>query len=299
MYVDSHAHMSHRRFDSARKDILHEVKASGINIVVNPAIGFESNFSMFETLKNYDWIYCAVGIHPNSVTVDGSRDEEWEAGLKQLMTRHEKKIVAIGETGLDFHRLSRSDDGTLDEVGETILNRQYKWFRKQLEMASEIKCPVICHIRNANEKLLRDENNIGIEKSLDYVDAHKEAIKILEEFSEKISLEVKGVIHCFTSDDYEVAKRYMEMGYVIGVGGEITRTANESLRQCIQKIPLERIVLETDSPFLKPEGSRTSGKNNTPINIPYIAKVLADLKKIDVSKVEKITTANAKLLFGI
>ena len=297
MFIDTHTHMDHRRFDSDKKSIIQNAKDSGIGIFVNPAIGYETNGTMRQILDGYDWIYYGVGIHPNRLGIDDTNDEEWETGLIQYATRENKKVVAIGETGLDFHRLTRKDTGEIDESSVNTLNRQYQWFRKQIQLASMVQLPLILHIRNANEQLLRDTMKLDKDRTVDHMDAHKEAIKILKEYQEDLLPDVKGVVHCFASTDFEDAKEYIEMGYMLGIGGVVTYSEHTKQRELVGRIPLTSIVLETDSPYVMPWG--LEGKRNTPLNIPYIAKAVAEIKGIDVSEVEEVTTQNAKRLFGL
>ena len=297
MFIDTHTHMDHRRFDSDKKSIIQNAKDSGIGIFVNPAIGYETNGTMRQMLNGYDWIYYGVGIHPNRLGIDDTNDEEWETGLIQYATRENKKVVAIGETGLDFHRLTRKDTGEIDESSVNTLNRQYQWFRKQIQLASMVQLPLILHIRNANEQLLRETMKLDKDRTVDHMDAHKEAIKILKEYQEDLLPDVKGVVHCFASTDFEDAKEYIEMGYMLGIGGVVTYSEHTKQRELVGRIPLTSIVLETDSPYVMPWG--LEGKRNTPLNIPYIAKAVAEIKGIDVSEVEEATTQNAKRLFGL
>lgn len=119
----------------------------------------------------------------------------------------------------------------------------------------------------------------------------------MNEYCNDLLLDVKGVVHCFNSTRIDDAKMYISMGYMLGIGGAITYEQNEGLREIVRVTPMDSIVLETDSPYVMPEG--LPGKRNTPINIPYIARTIADLKGIDVKDVERITTDNAKKLFQI
>lgn len=297
MFIDTHTHMDHRRFDSDRNAILNIARNSGIEVMINPSIDFETNYTMGEKLDVYDWIFYGLGIHPNRVGTHDIRDEVWESGLLKLAAKDNRKVVAIGETGLDFHRLSRNCFGQLDENGIVSLSRQYKWFRKQIQLASMLNLPLILHIRNANEENIRSENNNVSGSGIDYIDAHKEAIKILSEFQDDLKLEIKGVVHCFNSNQVEDAIMYTSMGYFLGIGGSVTFSQNEGLREIVRIIPIDSIVLETDCPYVMPEG--LAGKRNTPINIPYIARTIADLKGMDVNDVERITTDNAKRLFRL
>ncbi len=298
MFIDTHAHMDHVRFSSNRKEILQDTKNLGVEKIINPAIDYETNETMENVLKSYDWIYYAKGIHPNTVGVDDSADEAWQAGLIHMLSNNpDKRTVAIGETGIDFHRLTRSSQGGLDEEGAITLRRQYKWFRKQMELAGAYELPLVLHIRNANVNYIRKTKGMSEDACLEYVDAHKAAMKVLAEFQDVLSLAEKGVVHCFTSNEIEDAKQYIQMGYLIGIGGAVTYEENEGLREIVKEIPLDRILLETDSPYVMPVG--LPGKRNTPLNIPYIAKYVAELKGLQVEEVEEVTTQNAIRLFKL
>lgn len=300
MFIDTHSHMDHKRFDSGRKSVLQIAKDCGIGTIINPAIDYESNYSMRNKLDDYDWIYYGVGIHPNCVGTEDVNDADWEAGLLKLADIDNKKVVAIGETGLDFHRLTRNELGELDEEGVINIGRQYKWFREQLKLSSMTGLPLILHIRNASEERIRELKSIDDSKKLEHIDAHKEAISILKEFQENLLPDIKGVVHCFASDDYEDAIAYINMGYMLGIGGAVTFSQNEGLKKIVKKVPMESIVLETDSPFMLPEGNTDfAGKRNMPITIPYIAGIVAELKGITVEEVENITTENARKLFRL
>lgn len=304
-YIDTHTHMDHKRFDSNRKEVIELAHASGIELMVNPAIGFETNDGMRAILDKYDFIKYAVGIHPNCVGTDEEADAKWDTGLIGLLSGSNESLknVAIGETGLDFYRLTRDERGGLDEQGILTLSRQYSWFRKQLQLAGMLKLPVILHIRNAAAAAIRQTYGLNENIAVEYVDAHKEAIKILKEFNENLLHDNKGVVHCFTSDRPEDAKEYIRMGYMLGIGGAFTYPENKGLKEIVREIPLEKIVLETDSPFVLPvgvpENEAYPGRRNTPINIPFIAEHLAELKGISVDEVAAVTTENAKKLFRI
>lgn len=304
-YIDSHTHMNHKRFDMNRNRIIELSHDSGIELMINPAIGFETNYEMKKTLDQYDYIKYAVGIHPGCVGIDENVDEEWDAGLLKLLIGSDKspKTVAIGETGLDFHKFTRDANGELDEDGIINLGRQYTWFRKQLQLAGMMKLPLILHVRNGDADAIRRANALSDDIVIEHVNAHKEAIKILKEFDQYLLPENKGVVHCFTSEYTEDAEEYIRMGYMLGIGGAFTHPDKKETKEIVRQVPLERIVLETDSPFVlpanMPESEEIHGKNNTPMSIPYIAEKLAELKGISVDEVAAITTENVKRLFRI
>lgn len=169
------------------------------------------------------------------------------------------KVVAIGEIGLDYY------------WGEPEHEVQKIWFEKQLDLARELNKPIIIHSR----------------------DAAKDTMDIMTSEHAK---GLTGVIHCY-SYSHEMATEYVKMGYYIGVGGVITFKNGKKLREVVEAVPIEKILLETDSPYLAPEPNR--GKRNSSLNIPYIAKEIARIKNMTYEEVVSITSTNAKHLFRI
>ncbi|OYP56252.1 TatD DNase family protein [Lachnotalea glycerini] len=169
------------------------------------------------------------------------------------------KIVAIGEIGLDYY---------WDEPDKEI---QIKWFKRQLELAKEARLPIIIHSR----------------------DAAKDTLSIMKE--EKAQ-ELNGVIHCF-SYSKDMAREYLNMGYYLGIGGVVTFSNAKKLKEVVEYVPVENMLLETDSPYLSPVPNR--GKRNSSLNIPYIAKAIAAIKNIDYDEIINITNNNARKLFNI
>lgn len=258
MIFDTHAHYDHKRFNSTRDNLLNELYSNNIVKVVNPAIDYESNFTMQETLQDYSWIYFAVGIHPKMITQENHNNEdiEREESLRNLVKT--SRVVAIGETGLDYH------------YSTEFKSRQILWFHKQIQISQDTKLPLILHIREADN----------------------DAINILKEYSFNQNA---GIVHCFNGD-YQLAKTYLDMGFLLGIGGTITYPDMYELQNVIKNIPLSSIVLETDSPFVKPLG--WIGKNNS-LSLPLTIKSIADIKNVDYQTVEDITFENASKLFKI
>ncbi|MDE7285027.1 MAG: TatD family hydrolase [Lachnospiraceae bacterium] len=187
----------------------------------------------------------------------GELDEENFKWIKRCCGH--RKTVAVGEIGLDYH---------YEEPEHSV---QKKWFERQLDLARELELPVIIHSREA----ARD--TLDIMKSL-----HAE--------------DLGGVIHCF-SYTKEIAREYLDMGFCFGIGGVITFTNAKKLKEAVEYIPIEKILLETDSPYLAPEPNR--GKRNSSLNLPYIAKEIALLKGLSYDEVISVTHENAQRLFGI
>lgn len=254
MIFESHAHYDDRAFDEDRDMLLQSLQSNGIDTVINVGAGMDSCKRTIELMDKYSFIYGAIGIHPSET---GELDEENFKWLKKSCSH--RKTVAVGEIGLDYH------------YNEPEHSVQKQWFEKQLDMAREMKLPVIIHSRDA----ARDTLDIVI-------NLHAE--------------EMGGVIHCF-SYTKEIAREYLDMGFYFGIGGVITFANAKKLKEAVEYIPIEKILLETDSPYLAPEPNR--GKRNSSLNLPYIAKEIALLKGLKFEEVIAVTHENAQRLFGI
>ena len=202
-------------------------------------------------VDKYKCLYAAIGYHPEVA------NEIIEDDYKKLedVIKSNKKIVAIGEIGLDYHWDKNNKE------------KQKEICRRQLSLAEKLKLPVVIHTRDAIE----------------------ETYNILKEYK------VKGVMHCF-SGSLEMAKKFINLGFLLGIGGVVT-FKNSKLYQVVENIPLENIVLETDSPYMAPEPVR--GTTNESANVYYIAEKIAEIKKIPLEKVAEITTENALNLFDL
>lgn len=254
MYIDTHTHLHHKRFNKDRANVINEMKTCGVTKFLEIPIDFDSNFVMREKLKEFPDTVFAVGVHPTRLWKN-QNSEIWMHYFRKFAEM--ENTLAIGEIGLDHHI-----PGT-----ENMWAMQEEWFHRFIDLADEFDKPLVLHIRQAEEEAVEVLGNHGR--------CHK------------------GVVHCF-SGNYELAGKYLDMGLYLGIGGAISRHCPE-LKEAVKKIPLSRIVLETDCPFVTPEP--LSGRN-TPLNIPIIADTIAEIKEIDVSIVETITTGNAELLFG-
>ncbi len=255
MIFDTHAHYDDRQFDNDRYSLLDSMKEAGIGTIVNNAADLESVETSLELAHRYDFVYAAVGVHPeNAYELDDSK-------LLWLRDKsHDPKAVAIGEIGLDYHYPDNPDRDT-----------QIKWFRAQLRLALEEKLPVVIHSRDA-------------------------AADTMEIMKEAASKGIVADIHCYSYSP-EQALEYVKMGFYIGVGGVVTFKNGKKLKQTVDKIPLDRILLETDCPYMAPEPFR--GSRNSSVYLPYVVKAIADIKGVTPQEVIDITEQNARRFYGI
>lgn len=253
MLFDTHAHMDDRAFDDDREELLSSLPGQGIALLMNPGCSLASSRAASRLSQEYDYIYAAVGSHPDAA------DEVDEAVLEEYrkLCKLNPKIKAIGEIGLDYH---------YEDIPRGI---QQRAFRMQLELARELDLPVIVHER----------------------EAHEDGLKIIAEFPE-----VTGVFHCY-SGSAEMAKLLVERGWYIGFTGVLTFKNARKAVEVAQSIPLERIVLETDCPYMSPEPFR--GKRNDPSRLCYMAEKLAQLRSLPVERIHEITVENGKRLYRI
>ena len=253
MLFDTHAHMDDRAFDDDRGELLSSLPEQGIALLMNPGCSLAASRAASRLSQEYDYIYAAVGSHPDAA------DEVDEEVLEEYrkLCKLNPKIKAIGEIGLDYH---------YEDIPREI---QQRAFRMQLELARELKLPVIVHER----------------------EAHEDGMKIIAEFPE-----VTGVFHCY-SGSAEMARQLVERGWYIGFTGVLTFKNARKAVEVAQSIPLERIVLETDCPYMSPEPFR--GKRNDPSRLCYMAEKLAQLRSLPVERIHEITVENGKQLYRI
>ncbi len=253
MIFDSHAHYDDKQFDDDRESLLGSLLPNnGVVGVINCASTYESIDLTLDICDRYDIVYGSVGIHPQCA---GELPNDY---LKKIENScKNKKIVAIGEIGLDYYYEDMCD--------KTV---QKKVFLEQVELAKALSLPIIVHDR----------------------DSHQDVMNILK------SANARGVIHCF-SGSKEMALEAVKLGYYIGLGGVVTfKNAKHSV-EVARAVPMERILLETDAPYLSPVPFR--GKRNNSTYISYIAEKIAEIKKIEASEVLETSRNNVKNLFGI
>lgn len=254
MIFESHAHYDDEVFDEDREQLLASLNGQGIGTVVNIGASLAGCRATVALTQEYSFIYGAVGVHPSEV---GELNEENFELLREWCALD--KIVAVGETGLDYH---------WPEPGPAL---QKEWFERQLTLARQVGLPVIIHSREAAKD------------TLEIMQAHHAG-------------EIGGVVHCF-SYAKEMAREYLNMDFYFGIGGVITFKNAKKLKEAVAYMPMERILLETDSPYLAPEPNR--GKRNTSLNLPCVAEAIAELKGISYEEVVEMTEANARRLFRL
>ncbi len=259
--TDTHCHLDFEWFDSDRDLVVERARAAGLERLLNPGIDLESSRKALRLAETYDIVRAAVGYHPNDA-------EKWDgnslSAIRELATH--PAVVAIGEIGLDYYRNRASRE------------RQMLVFREQLNLATELALPVIVHCR----------------------DASSDTIQILCAWQEELSraahpqAEKPGVLHAF-SGSWEDAQNVMAHHFFLGVDGPLTYKNAEGLRSVIAAVPLECLLVETDSPFLTPHPVR--GSRNEPKNVKYVVEKLAAISNLPGSTVEEKTTANAGRIF--
>ncbi len=289
MIIDSHTHYSQYKFNGSftylcyengvyyvktgnREELIDEMKRSGISFCIEPAINFDSNYAVLEISKSYpDYFYPCIGIHPTRTF-----KVSFKKRAELSMLAKNNKIVAIGETGLDYHYKRK----------EQHRARQLYWFVYQIKLANELSLPLVLHIRQGD----------------------RHAIKILKHYRKKLH---GGVVHCFNGD-YSIAKEYIDLGFHLGIGGSLLQKNEHSERLCqaVSKIPEDRILIETDCPYVHPYlkdqppfdemSDKKIGKiANSSFILPAVIEKIAELRNTTPERIEEVTEINARELFRV
>jgi TatD DNase family protein len=252
MIFDTHAHYDDEQFDSDRDQLLDSLIPGGISLVVDPGSDLKSSRKALEIAESRDFVYAAVGYHPHDAK---SADE---AGLNEIRKMTESpRVVAIGEIGLDYHY-----DFSPRDIQKSV-------FRQQMQMARELKLPVVIHER----------------------EACADCLEIVREFPD-----VLGEFHCF-SGSVETAKELISMGWYLGFNGVVTFKNARKSHEVIKWMPLDRLLLETDCPYLAPVPVR--GTRNSSLNLPHVVAKIAELRGVSGDEIENVTMENGKRFFGI
>jgi len=257
MIIDTHCHLNFPDYNNDRDAVMQRAADAGVSAFIVVATGPHEWQRTLDLAEGHRDLRVALGVHPNEAAV---YTPEVAAQLKEL-SRHDSRVVAIGETGLDFFRENAPR------------HKQLESFKAHLTISHELKKPFVLHCRAAES----------------------ETMEILTEFQRSSGVPLSGVWHCFTSTPAFAAKA-MELDLYFGLGGIVTYPKATEVRDAVAMLPAGRIVLETDCPFLPPQGWR--GKRNEPSYLSKVVEILADVRKTTREEIERQTTENARRLFG-
>ena len=255
MIVDTHCHLDFEWFDDDREEVIKRAEAATVTNIIVPALDLDNSRTVLELASQYEGVFGAVGVHPNS---SANWDDNWIDAISDLA--HHSKCVAIGEIGLDYYH----------DSSPKLL--QHSALEAQLHLAWKRNLPVIIHNRNSDYDLIN-----------------------MLKTSPLAGSDRPGVLHSFLTS-WDIAEEALDLGYYIGFTGPITYKNSDSLRQVVKKVPLDRVLVETDAPFLTPQEKR--GQRNEPAFVSYIIEELARIKQRPVEEIVAITTGNARALFG-
>lgn len=256
-FLDSHAHLDDDAFEGDREQIILEIKKAGITKVISAGYSLEGSKKAIELSKKYDFIDATCGISPNDIPQ--TEEELWKV-LEQIedLIQTNNKVLAIGEIGLDYHW--NKENIALQKLA----------FVAQIKMANKLEKPIVIHTR----------------------EAVMDTLTILKENK----VEKRGVFHCCPLNR-ELVKEALQLGFYISFAGPVTFKNSKNANEIIQMVPLDKILIETDSPYLSPEPFR--GKRNDSRNVKLVAQKIADVKNITLEEVANFTFANAKKIFQI
>ena len=251
---DSHAHYNDEKFDGDRKEIIDAIYKSGVTKIINAGYSLESSKKAIEIANNYDFMYTIAGISPNDID---DFKEEYIGEIEKIAK--DRKVVAIGEIGLDYHW--NTDNKKL----------QKEVFISQIEIANKLNLPIVIHTR---------------ETVFDTLDILKNQVRC----------EKKGVFHCCPLN-VDLVREGLKLGFYISFAGPITFKNSKNADTIIDMVPLDKMLIETDSPYLSPEPLR--GKRNDSRNVRYMAQKIAEVKGISIEEVAKNTYENTMKIFEI
>jgi TatD DNase family protein len=258
MLIDTHAHLYLEQFDDDRPAVLRRARDAGVETIVMPAIDVPSIRQAVDLCDEHDGLYAMAALHPSET--DEATDEDVEA-VREWCAH--PSIVAVGESGLDYYWDRSFDD------------RQQAFFRRHIRLAIAADLPLVIHNREATDDIL----------------------DILEEERERTDHpdRMRGILHCYV-DPPEVAERAWALGFYLGVGGIMT-FSNSEVDTYVGDVPLDHLVVETDSPYLAPEPNR--GDRNEPAYVRHVADQLARIKNVPIEEVERTTTENARAIYDL
>ncbi len=256
---DSHAHYDDEKFDEDRDDVIQSIYNSGVDKFISAGYSLESSKNAIDLTNKYEFIYTTVGISPNDVKTTMQETIEDIAELERIINREEnKKIVGIGEIGLDYY---------WNKENKEI---QKQAFIKQIELANELNLPITIHTREA------------VADTLEILKQHP--------------VNKKGVFHCCPLNR-ELVKEALKLGFYISFAGPVTFKNSKNAQEIVEMVPNDRMLIETDSPYLAPEPVR--GTRNDSRNVKYIAEKIANIKQLQIEEVAEITYQNTLRIFNI
>lgn len=261
MMIDTHCHLNFKAFNKDRHQVIERAIKTGVEKIIIPGAKIDSSKKGVEIAQQYESCYAAVGIHPHHSNQIDESQEELNSLVKQA------KVVAVGEIGLDYHRYHN-----YPPISSSVKKAQRELFLLQLELAKKMHLPVIIHCREAYEDLLT----------------------ILEMSAAKGQF--RGVFHCFEGTEKQLTE-VLDLGFYAGFDGNITYEENSLLRKLVKLTPLDRLLLETDAPFLTPLPFR--GQRNEPAFITYLTKCVAEIQQKSFEDIAGIISFNAQKLFNI
>ena len=253
-FFDSHAHYNDEKFSHDDEDIIKKIYREGITSVVVAGYNLKSSKEAVRLANQYHYLYAICGISPNDINEDTNRDIE---RIEELSKKN-KKVIAMGEIGLDYYWNKENKE------------RQKQCFIKQIEVANQLKLPIVIHSRDASIDTIEILNNTNANQ--------------------------KGVFHCCQLN-MELIREALKLGFYISFAGPITYKNVKNAEEIVKSVPLDKVLIETDSPYLAPEPLR--GTRNNSINVKRIAQKIADIKGISLEETAKITYENAKKAFHL
>lgn len=261
MLIDTHAHLDFPEFKGEIGSAIARAGDVGVKKIINVGVDMPTSKRSVEIARHYPEVFATIGLHPHS-----SLDLDMEVRPFMTALAQNRKVVAIGEIGLDYYYLKRSSKFANYPKRED----QIFCFEQMLDLALELRLPVIVHSREADADIYA----------------------ILKSYSGAL----RGVVHCY-SGDYDFAKKILDLNFLISFTGNITYKKSESVLEAVKKIPLGSMMVETDCPYLSPQPHR--GERNEPAYVIEVAKKIAEIKQIPISTVENSTTKKANQFFGL
>ena len=293
MLFDSHAHINNDTFtEEEREALIADIEASDLSYVMDIGFDLPSSEQAVKDAQRLPWCYAAVGVHPHDAK---NMDENVLARIRELAG--EEKVKAIGEIGLDFY------------YNKSGAEEQRYWFRRQIQLANEMKMPIVIHSREADQEtmdILKEEGAFSDERASWFprrpapahqsLEGNRTASPNYDAASVPDEKDCRVLLHCF-SGSRELAEQYVKLGATISIAGPVTYKNNRKTTEVVDAIPIEYLLVETDSPYLTPEPFR--GRKNKPPYVEHTARRVALIKGMEYEEVCRRTLENAKRFFGI